>query len=262
MTEHKRILTEVHGSYGEINFDYMKEILGAFRLYWYDSVLNVDSVYGIETLEESKVRAQRVKSIDRELFLQDVSSHDGYVVRLGTSRGLVDKGRFTLREKEVDVLLAVDSMSLAATKNMRHAVIIGGDLDHRPIAEGLMQLGVYVTVYGHKRSPQEIRYGADSYRPLDYDFFYEISDQDWRAKNKGVYGQSLYTSESNPLVEACKGQDLEIEIVYLHQRVFQGTIRYTNGKYENFHCEDRSTLRRYFNHRFDNLEWIESKLHF
>ena len=63
-----------------------------------------------------------------------IQSVPGFHVRLGTVVG--SKPR-RLRQKEVDVQLAVDMLIHASRKNMSSATLITGDLDFRPVVRSL-----------------------------------------------------------------------------------------------------------------------------
>jgi uncharacterized LabA/DUF88 family protein len=58
-----------------------------------------------------------------------IRSLPGFHVRLGTLSGTGKR----LRQKEVDVQLAVDMLTQAFAKNMNRATLIAGDLDFRPV---------------------------------------------------------------------------------------------------------------------------------
>lgn len=187
LTEWRNTIQRVHGNTPDtLDLAQMRTELGATRLYWYDSLAELDSVRQSESIDSTALETARLKLSHRRKFLEHLQNEDGFIVRTGTSRVLARKGRVETREKEVDVLLAVDSLLHAANGNMKHALIFGSDLDHRPVVEALMQLGVYVTVYGHGRTSGELRISGDSFRALDYFLFYEWSDYHWRQANPGV----------------------------------------------------------------------------
>jgi hypothetical protein len=101
--------------------------------------------------------------------MNTIRSQPGFHVRLGTQSGSGKR----LRQKEVDVQLAVDMLTHAFAKNMSRATLIAGDLDFRPVVNSLIQLGTYVELrYGRKSAADELRWSADESRELTIDDLY------------------------------------------------------------------------------------------
>ena len=100
----------------------------------------------------------------QEKVLSSIREADGCHVRLGEIRG---SGK-NKRQKEVDVLLAVDMLTYAHRGVMTRAVLLAGDRDFKPVVEALVQAGCYVTVVCEKRSASaDLLDAADARRYLD-----------------------------------------------------------------------------------------------
>ena len=106
----------------------------------------------------------------QESYFDSIRELEGFHVRLGQLVGGTQRRR---RQKEVDVLLAVDMMNHAARQNMARAVLVTGDRDFRPLVDSLIQLGVYVVVACEKRSgSSELMSSADHRLGLDFERLY------------------------------------------------------------------------------------------
>lgn len=77
-----------------------------------------------------------------------LSSHAGWHVNPGFTRGSGKK----MRQKGVDVQLAVDALTHSAARNCRWVILLTGDLDFLPLVRALVQEGVYVTLWHDPRS--------------------------------------------------------------------------------------------------------------
>ena len=71
------------------------------------------------------------------------------------------------RQKQVDILLAVDVMNHAARRNTSAVHLITGDQDFKPLVQALVDMGLYVTVRGDFRhTSMELAEAADYFEPL------------------------------------------------------------------------------------------------
>jgi len=93
-------------------------------------------------------------------------------VRLGTLTGRRRRHKEP-RQKEVDVLLAVDMLTHGFNKNMTRAALLAGDLDFRPVVEALVRAGIFVEVWYEKRSGSKyLFWAADQGRPIEWHTLY------------------------------------------------------------------------------------------
>ncbi len=144
--------------------DYCK----ARKTFYYDCF--DDRKLTTESEDEFKER-QRIQKKQ----LDDIAFTSGFHVRLGYLAG---KER---RQKEVDVLLAVDMMNHAIRKNMTRAVLLAGDRDFKPVVESLVQLGVWVEVLASARSlTSGLKHAADSWRRLSLYKLWQWSSASFR----------------------------------------------------------------------------------
>ena len=70
----------------------------------------------------------------QEMELNRIRKVYGTHVRLGSLTGIEKKRR----QKEVDILLAVDMMNHAVRQNMTRAVLLSGERDFKPLIESLV----------------------------------------------------------------------------------------------------------------------------
>jgi uncharacterized LabA/DUF88 family protein len=96
-----------------------------FRTFFYNCLDNLQREK--ETKAEFEARVQR-----QEQYFARIRSTRAVHLRSGTLTGHRRR-----RQKEVDVLLAVDMLTHGFNRNMTHATLLAGDLDFRPIVEAL-----------------------------------------------------------------------------------------------------------------------------
>ena len=157
--------------------DYVKPKLfaSAGKVFYYDCL--ADTKKSAES--ESDFNLRLAKQTDE---LNAIRSLPGFHVRLGTLSGEGKK----LRQKEVDVQLAVDMLTHAFAKNMARATLIAGDLDFRPVVNSLIQLGTYVRLcYGKAHAAaDELRWSADESSELGIDDLYPWTTEAFRCEHR------------------------------------------------------------------------------
>lgn len=130
-----------------------------FKSFYYDCLDEIKK----KTESEDELR-ERVNKQEQQF--NRIQAVKGCHVQLGKITG--EGGR--KRQKEVDILLAVDMMNHAIRQNMGHAFLLAGDRDFRPVVKSLVDLGIFVTVRGDVRNTAvELRQGADDFHPLHFD---------------------------------------------------------------------------------------------
>lgn len=148
-----------------IHWPSVKEELGAQRVFFYDSVDDIKRAGESETDFQLRQRNQ-------EAQLDSIASLDGYFVRLGSFRGDAKRRR----QKEVDVLLAVDMLTHSHRRNMSRAILIAGDLDFKPVVEAVVEKGTLVTlVFEPRTGSRDLARAADSQTLLTLRFLWNIS---------------------------------------------------------------------------------------
>ena len=165
-----KYMNDFFGVDGEINLLLVKNSASAVRAYYYDCLDDIQK----SDESEADFRA-RVKRQDD--FFNEIRSLSGYHVRLGTLSGTPGK----LRQKEVDVLLAVDMLTHGFYRNMSQAVLLAGDLDFKPIVDSLVQHGTYVHVlYERHTAARTLYWAADVGEEIAFHTLYNWSTTDFR----------------------------------------------------------------------------------
>jgi uncharacterized LabA/DUF88 family protein len=133
-----------------------KNSVSARRAFYYDCIDD------IKKKEESDLDFQ-ARLHKQEEYIDAIDALEGFHVR----RGYLAPGRMN-QQKEVDVLLAVDMMNHAFSRNMTKAVLVSGDRDFRPVVQGVANAGTYVEVmYSKESGSKPLGKAADLVRYLD-----------------------------------------------------------------------------------------------
>src|SRR5260221_8920026 len=148
---HRDAMQAFFGVDGELDLSKPKDQAGAIRAFFYDSLDDAPR-------QGESEEACRARVAPLEEFFTEARALSGVHVRLGTVTG---KRR---RQKEVDILLAVDMFTDGFNGSMRTAVLLSGDLDFRPIIEALVRHGVFVEGWYHRRSIAQAWRGAGDFR--------------------------------------------------------------------------------------------------
>jgi len=160
------------GEDGQINFDALKTQMGAHKCFYYDCLDD------IRRSNETEVEFE-ARQMKQEMELNRIRNVHGTHVRLGSLAG----NEKTRRQKEVDILLAVDMMNHAVRQNMTRAVLLSGDRDFKPLIESLVQMGLFVIVAADFRHiSNELARAADGYREIKFHDYHTWSAPHLRNK--------------------------------------------------------------------------------
>src|SRR5574341_2345110 len=141
------------GDGGEIDFQTLKKNLGVQKCFYYDCLDDIK--HDSETESEFNSRLAQQESV-----FNKIREVDGTHVRLGSLTG----SKKNKRQKEVDILLAVDMMNHAVRQNMSRAFLLSGDRDFKPLVESLVQMGLFVIVVADiQHTSNELAWAADKY---------------------------------------------------------------------------------------------------
>src|SRR5689334_5772959 len=141
----------------ELYLPSVSSFFSATKTFFYDSI---DDLQGKD--ESTEQFGTRLR--EQEATLRTINAFSNTHVRFGSVTGGDRRRR---RQKEVDILIAVDMMNHAVRQNMDRAVLLTGDRDFTPLVETLVQFGLTVEVAGDFRFTSDIlQAAADSYRPL------------------------------------------------------------------------------------------------
>jgi uncharacterized LabA/DUF88 family protein len=221
------------------------------RFFYYDCVQDIRKP--AETHDQYNQRIEKQNTVFRL-----ARSLQGFHVRLGSISGTYKK----LRQKKVDVLLAVEMLDHAVRKNMDMAVLISGDSDFAPLTEAVMRLGTWVEVCYHRSGASEDLYttadrgieltfhdlwnwGSDEFRqrfPLPQwtrDINYEVNTLLPRGFRTGRNrsGHQITVGE--------RGDRLGEFFIYEH----------TPGYVSLFTYNDRGMLESYYAEQFGTIAW-------
>jgi uncharacterized LabA/DUF88 family protein len=186
-----RTFNDLFGQCLEISYREVRGAATAEKAFYYDCLDDIRKTNEPEIDFERRLKKQTAE-------LNAIRSLPGFHVRLGTLSG---EGK-RLRQKEVDVQLAVDMLTHAFSKNMARATLIAGDLDFRPVVNSLVQLGTYVRLwYGKAHTADELRWSADEGHDLSVSELYR-----W-TKNAYADGHPTIPNTEG-LSEATLGYDL------------------------------------------------------
>jgi uncharacterized LabA/DUF88 family protein len=139
------------------------------KAFYYDCLAEEKKVNETAQHHEKQVEEQTAR-------LNELRDLDDCHIRLGSLKGSQRK------QKEVDVLMAVDMMAHAVRGNMDKALLVTGDLDLRPAVEALVQLGVSVQIAAYeKTTATELTWAASGYKKLTFDDFYRWTNKEARS---------------------------------------------------------------------------------
>lgn len=147
------------------------------RVFYYDSIDDVRRDGESDCDYQSRIEQQ-------DAFLRSIQRLDGFFVRLGSVTG---RRPSKLRQKEVDVLLAVDMLEHSFRKNMDVAFLLAGDRDFAPLVESVVRLGTRVQIFYDPRSAsQQLCDAADSALALTVDdlWGWSTSHSVWRTQSR------------------------------------------------------------------------------
>jgi uncharacterized LabA/DUF88 family protein len=181
-SRHAEITRKWFGFEAEIDFNSVVRRLNATsgRMLWaeVDRFTQVDESvtksFYYDCLDEDRRQDESESEFHARIEKQNalvanIREVNGCHIRLGALKG----SKKIRRQKEVDILLAVDMMAHAAQRNMTKVVLLAGDQDFRPAVESLVQLGIFVHIVGDaKHTSRELTWAASSYTKLTFDDFY------------------------------------------------------------------------------------------
>ena len=165
---YKTVATEFFDGNGQLDFAIIVEKLHGQRLFYYDCIDDEQS--DSESEEEYKSRVALQKR-----YFELLDSVPRVHVRHGSLRGR-KRRRGEPRQKEIDILLAVEMLEAAYYRQMTKAVLIAGDLDFRPVVEAVIRIGPRVDVYMTQQAGSiDLARAADSHQIITPHDFLEWS---------------------------------------------------------------------------------------
>lgn len=128
------------------------------RIYYYDGVVS----YRDEDYQKQKRYFNKIKLKKQ------------YSLRLGEA---VRDGRGKLRQKGVDILMAIDTLTKAYEKHFDAAIILTGDRDFLPLVRALKDTGKKIYGFYHRKTaPKDLR--------LEFDIRHTLTKTDFKQMRK------------------------------------------------------------------------------
>ncbi len=216
----------------------------AGRAFFYDCLDDIRRDGESEAEFQARVSAQ-------EEFFGEIQAVSGFHVRLGTLKGEAKRRR----QKEVDILLAVDMLSHGFNGNMKQALLIAGDLDFRPIVEALVREGVFLEVwYDRKSLARELPGAADFGRELRLTDLHAWSRQLFMIKYQLPYMIGGDRRPDGFSVEKGRVGNCPAELINREDMYYVYVPNYS-GNSLTIQDKDRARLERFVELQFEPIVW-------
>ena len=155
----------------EIQVDFLKFTENYSKVFYYDGISETDS--------------------DKKDILNTLRELPNFHVQTGTIKGVGKKRR----QKQVDILIAVDMLMHTIRNNMNSCTLLAGDEDFTPLINALIQEGMNTTIWAEKRSTSKsLLYAADRKKNLSLFDVWKSSTKQFQEKypvpiiNKSTFG--------------------------------------------------------------------------
>lgn len=240
---YQKAMEAVFGVAGEIAPERIVEQVESFRTFYYDCM--------DETRKPSETEAE---------FNERVAAQEKYFSRIRALRGVhLQLGTLTgpkRRQKEVDVLLAVDMLTHGFNRNMTHAVLVSGDLDFRPVVEALVRAGVFVEVWYEKNTAaKELYWAADLGQPLDWHTIYNWSEPAFCSAHTPPRLNWAHEPVTGVLVRSGTYEGRPVQLLKPpNTAAFTLRVERADGVLWAEH-EDQQVLERYFSTVYGAIDW-------
>jgi uncharacterized LabA/DUF88 family protein len=256
----------IDGSYAREIYRRAMEVFGATGELWPENIARqIDNPRPFRTFFYDCLDDLRRDNEGDADFKARLQSQEQYFARIQSTRALhLRLGTLTgsrrRRQKEVDVLLAVDMLTHGFNRNMTHATLLAGDLDFRPIVEALVRAGIFIEVWNEQRSAsQDLARAADAGIQIRWHQMYDWSDTAFKSSHPVPTG-----SGSHDLIVGAqllkKGTVGGRPVVIT--RVLGSRVAVLKAEMSHevlwFEHEDEQILERYFSALHGPVEW-ESK---
>jgi uncharacterized LabA/DUF88 family protein len=167
-------MKEFFGCDGTLSFKSIKNNLSARKAFYYDGIAEQQPD---EADTDYKARVEKQIELFRKIRLTE-----GYHVRPGA---VVGESKKKIRQKEVDVALAVDTLNHAFRGNMTTAKLITGDRDFKPLVDSLVSLGTYVELWADKATVADaLIEAADTWNRIKLTTLHNWSEDDFVRKHR------------------------------------------------------------------------------
>jgi len=188
-------------------------------------------------------------------YFQQLRLLDGWHVFEGVIAGTGKKAR----QKQVDILIAVDMLTHSYKRNMHQISFIAGDQDFKPLVDALVRDGMFVELWHDPVSAsRELIYAADSRRRMDVYNVHSFLSRQFQTDNplplrSGRHGKDV---EHAALINTGTGENGEVE---LYQRNGEYIVLHPDennvGHYLHIKWHDVDALKRIYESAYGNVQW-------
>jgi uncharacterized LabA/DUF88 family protein len=253
---HRETMQEFFHEDGVLQLSTLMRQASASRAYFYDSIDDAP-----RPGESEEARSKRLAPLTQ--FFDYVQSLSGFHVRLGTVTG---QGKRKRRQKEVDILLAVDMLTHGFNGNMEQAVLLAGDLDFRPIVETLVRQGVFIQVWYHRSSvARDLPGAADFGHQLRFRQMYEWNTQSFQDSHHLPSEHVQAGTCPGKLVKAGAIANSKIELYEIQRQPPYGTMFSLWIEVDRYSAilasdEDLELLERYVAYQHGPIRWSATRV--
>jgi uncharacterized LabA/DUF88 family protein len=248
-------ISQVFSKPAKLDLSRLRRVLQAHKMvfqraFYYDCLDDI-----VKTNETEDALKKRIA--EQEEFFDRIQSIDGFHLGLGSLSGTSKKKR----QKEVDILLAVEMLDHAFRRNMTSAGLIAGDLDFKPLVESLVRLGTWVDVF---YDPSSVAAGllasADRGVALGFQNYYLMSEFEFCRDNPLPVQTDVRTwqDDAGGLSLSKRGSLQTGEAVELYEGTSQYAliVRQTPHPTRLTHS-DGAVLENYFAVTHSPIQWHE-----
>jgi uncharacterized LabA/DUF88 family protein len=177
--------------------------------------------------------------------------------------GVVKRTGKHARQKEVDILIAVDMLTHTYRRNMHCVTFVAGDQDFRPLVEAVVREGMFIEIwYETASASSELILAADAHRALDPYFIHSTLER--RYQNELPLpersGQPNKSSEGGTLV--ARGIETDNNVVELYRSrgrfILIRPDQYNYGHFLHMRHEDSEFLKKVHELTYGKCEWTSS----
>lgn len=236
------------GSGGEIDLSAICRRYDARKTFYYDCLDTIERKDETEATFKLRVSSQ-------EAYFNRIRELAGFHVQLGTLSG--DEKR--RRQKEVDVLLAVDMMNHAIRGNMTRAVLLAGDRDFKPVVDSLIQIGTYVHAVSDPRSTSEdLVWAADESSKITFQDYFQWSVESLRVGYPiPAVAANVPPAPGFALVKAGSTGGLPLYLYRTNGHFVIYLPKSEDGYSLRLIFEDQERLELYFQLQYGDILWNE-----
>jgi uncharacterized LabA/DUF88 family protein len=248
-TNYRQTMSPWFGGDGRIDFNRVKDTFKAEKCFYYDcrDDLKRDG-------ESDDGYAARVA--EQDSYFNAIQEIPGCHVRLGNLAGQGKKKR----QKEVDILLAVDILNHAVRDNLLRATLLTGDRDFKPVVDSLVQMGVFISVAGDQtHMSKELAWAADSFTPLTFSHYFDWTDRKLQQKYAlGVRQINMPPAHvQTTRVGTWRGTPVTLSMAPGGHVFYIDVPKYQDADHLAFEGNDPDRMTLYFELQYGKVEWSQ-----